>query len=407
VNEAPALAYLRSSAAIRERCGQVFAAGMRGELAHFAIEPARLGEVASYCVQITRERYPDLRVPPHSRFGHFEAGGVQRMAAVDRALAGCDRIERARRLCELVVTSVLLDAGAGPTWRFVEADTGLTLNRSEGLAVASLAWAADGGMASSGEPYRVDAAGLSAIDQAALDAAFQVTPDNPLVGSAGRVHVLRELGRVLSARRDVFGPEARLGGLIDRLVGEAVAGALPATRILETLLDAFSEIWPGRLRLGSAPLGDVWAHAAVGGEGDSRGLVPLHKLSQWLSYSLLHPLEVAGVRVTGLDRLTGLAEYRNGGLFLDMGALVPKHPAVLAEAHAVGSELVVEWRALTVCLLDRLAPLMREELGLTAEELPLSSVLEGGTWAAGRALAQRLRADGSAPLRVVSDGTVF
>jgi hypothetical protein len=39
--------------------------------------------------------------------------------------------------------------------------------------------------------------------------------------------------------------------------------------------------------------------------------------------------------------------------------------------------------------------------------LPLAKVLEGGTWAAGRIIARRLRADGSPPLNVVSDGTVF
>jgi hypothetical protein len=38
--------------------------------------------------------------------------------------------------------------------------------------------------------------------------------------------------------------------------------------------------------------------------------------------------------------------------------------------------------------------------------MPLACVLEGGTWAAGRALAQRLR-DGLPPVTVVSDGTVF
>ncbi|MDP3376399.1 MAG: DUF1688 family protein, partial [Hydrogenophaga sp.] len=67
---------------------------------------------------------------------------------------------------------------------------------------------------------------------------------------------------------------------------------------------------------------------------------------------------------------------------------------------------IVEWRALTVALLDELAPLVRAELGLSAEQMPLACVLEGGTWAAGRLLAQRLR-DGLPPLNIVSDGTVF
>jgi hypothetical protein len=59
--------------------------------------------------------------------------------------------------------------------------------------------------------------------------------------------------------------------------------------------------------------------------------VPFHKLSQWLAYSLVEVFEEAGVPVHGLDELTGLPEYRNGGLFLDLGVLALRDPA-LAEA---------------------------------------------------------------------------
>jgi hypothetical protein len=90
------------------------------------------------------------------------------------------------------------------------------------------------------------------------------------------------------------------------------------------------------------------------------GLVPFHKLSQWLTYSLIEPLSISGVGVSDIEALTGLAEYRNGGLFLDLGVLEAKHAAVMEETHPPGSEVVVEWRALTVALLDRLAPLVRE-----------------------------------------------
>jgi hypothetical protein len=134
--------------------------------------------------------------------------------------------------------------------------------------------------------------------------------------------------------------------------------------------------------------------------------MPLHKLSQWLTYSLLEPLEWAGVTVTGLDTLTGLPEYRNGGLLLDAGALRLKDAALAARTWHAGDEFIVEWRALTVALLDELAPLVRERLGLDASQMPLACVLEGGTWAAGRVLAQRLRA-GAPPLAIASDGTVF
>ena len=403
----PAVELLRSPATIRERCEHVLQAGLRAELRHFAVDLSRLPEAARLTAQITRTRYPDLRVPAHSRFTHFDAGGVPRQAQLERDLAGLEPRERARRLVDLVVTSVLLDAGAGAAWRFVEPDTGLTLSRSEGLAVASLLWAKSGGLSSRGEPYRVDAAGLTAVDAASLERAFQVTERNPLVGVAGRVHLLRSLARALSERRDVFGDPPRSGGLIDTLFAKNSAGTISAASLLHGVLDGLGAIWPGRLALQGIALGDVWQHAAAGGDGASQGYLPLHKLSQWLCYSLLYPLEVAGLTVTGLDQLTGLAEYRNGGLFLDLGVLVAKHEQVSSEAHQVGSELVVEWRALTVALLDRVAPLVRAELGLDAAALPLAAVLEGGTWAAGRALAQQLRADAGPPIRVLSDGTVF
>jgi len=399
-----ALLELRSSRTIRERAAQLHARGVRGELAHFDVDEARLPEVARLTAGVTRERYPDLRVPPHSRFAHFDAGGVPRMAALEGELAALPALERARRLTELVVVSVLLDAGAGSRWRFVEHATGSALGRSEGLAIASLAWVQQGGMSQRGESYRVDAAGLAAVDEAALARAFQVRADNPLVGLAGRVHLLRELGRALAARPDVFGPDARIGGMVDWLCERAQGGAIAAPAVLGLILDALGGIWPGRLQVDSVPLGDVWPHAAVGGEGKTAGLLPLHKLSQWLCYSLIHPLQVAGLEVSELSELTGLAEYRNGGLFIDAGVLVPKRAELLTAAHEVGSEVVVEWRGLTVALLDRMLPLVQRELGVA---LSLPAMLEGGSWAAGRVLAAQKRQDGGPPLSIVSDGTVF
>jgi len=66
----------------------------------------------------------------------------------------------------------------------------------------------------------------------------------------------------------------------------------------------------------------------------------------------------------------------------------------------------VEWRALTVALLDSLAPLVAGCLGLPPAQLPLIKLLEGGTWAAGRELAAAKRG-GAPPIRVATDGTVF
>jgi hypothetical protein len=70
-------------------------------------------------------------------------------------------------------------------------------------------------------------------------------------------------------------------------------------------------------------------------------------------------------------------------------------------------EAVIEWRALTVTLLDELAPRVRALLGLDETQLPLAAMLEGGTWAAGREIAAERRAGGDPPLTIASDGTVF
>ena len=401
---ASALAELRSPLTIRARCERVLEAGLAGQLAHFTVDLSKLHEVARRTARVTRERYPNLDIPAHSRFAHFDVGGVSRLAGLMRELARHDPLEQARVLVDVVVTSVLLDAGAGAPWHYHEAATGQAIGRSEGLAVASLAWVKDGGLSSRGRAYEVDAGGLCAVTEDSLARAFQVSPANPLVGVAGRVHLMRELGRALAARPDVFSREARIGQLVDFLSARAQSGELPAALILETLLDSLASIWPGRLTLGGVPLGDVWQHPQAGGEGSTAGFLPLHKLSQWLSYSLLHPLRIAGLTVRDLDALTGLAEYRNGGLFVDLGVLTTRDPAARTATHEVSSELIVEWRALTVALLDRVAPLVCAELG---KALSLPSVLEGGTWAAGRELARELRADAGPPLHIRSDGTVF
>jgi hypothetical protein len=135
--------------------------------------------------------------------------------------------------------------------------------------------------------------------------------------------------------------------------------------------------------------------------------VPFHKLSQWLSYSLLEPFEWAGIPVRGLDALTGLPEYRNGGLLLDAGVIQPRDADFAARPRRPDEPWVIEWRALTVHLLDALAPLVRERLGVSAAQLPLACILEGGTWAAGRQIAAEHRPGGAPPVQIDSDGTVF
>jgi hypothetical protein len=384
---------LLTAAAVRERAHELLAIALTGDLADWRVDLDRLPAAADLTAAVVRDSYPDLRVPFHARWRHFTAAGRDLWAEAEKP---ADPAERGRVAFDLVIPSVLLDAGAGPVWRYRDAATGAVLARSEGLGVASLRLFESGAMsADPGHPLRAD--GLKKIDAAALARAFQVSPDNPLVGLEGRAALLRRLGETVG----------RPGDLFDAMAARAAGGRLLAPVVLEVLLQALGPIWPGRIALGGVPLGDCWRHPALKRNDATDGLVPLHKLSQWMAYSLIEPLQAAGIEVIEIDGLTGLAEYRNGGLFVDTGVLQLNDPADAHRAHPVESPLVVGWRALTVALLDELAPLVRERLGVRAEDFPLARVLEGGTWAAGRRIARERRADGGPPIAVVSDGTVF
>lgn len=266
------------------------------------------------------------------------------------------------------------------------------------------------------DPLRADAEALAALSVEELAAGFQAGPENPLVGLEGRRTLLVRLAAAVRDRPDLFAREdgPRPGGIVDALAARAEGGRLPAREILAAVLEGLGPVWPGRIALAGRSLGDAWPHPdlaplveAAGGPAEGADVAPFHKLSQWLSYSLVEPLALMDVTVTDLDGLTGLAEYRNGGLFVDVGAIVPRDGAAAAGPLAVDDPLVVEWRALTVALIDDLAPMVREALGASAEDLPLCAILEGGTWLAGRRIAREKRPEGGPPLQVASDGTVF
>jgi hypothetical protein len=399
---------LLSAAAVRERAHRMLGLGDR--LPNFRVDLAKLDETADLVIETTRAAYPDLDIPFHSRWRHFEIDGFDYWGELDQAMAWPSPEEKARAAFDLAIVSVLLDAGAGPQWQYRYPVSGETIGRSEGLALASLVMFRDCEFSMwPSRPLRVDGSILAELSEAKLIRGFQVTASNPLAGLSGRADLLRRLGRTVLAAPEIFGRNdtPRPGGLFDHLAALAQNGKIAAPVILLEILTHLGPIWPARLTLGGIALGDCWKHSALKTDDETSGLVPLHKLSQWLSYSLIEPLQWAGLEVTDIDGLTGLAEYRNGGLFIDTSVLSLRDRAAGSHEHTVDSELVVEWRALTVALLDRLADIIRARLNMDRESLPLAKILKGGTWAAGRANARQLRPDGGPPLKVISDGTVF
>jgi hypothetical protein len=229
--------YLRSIYAVRERSRLVLEKAKKNQLKHFTVDMSKFGDVASFVVSIIKVRLtmskhaicphpaltplqrdyaPDYAsIPPHGRWQHFDVGGRPR---IDQLMASwpstVDNQERTRRLLDLFLVSVLLDAGAGTKWQYKSKESGKVYRRSEGLAVASLEMFKAGTFSSDPkEPYQVDSAGLKKLDVATVARGLQVTASNPIDGLEGRTTLLLRLGEALQ-NQEVFGLEARPGNML-------------------------------------------------------------------------------------------------------------------------------------------------------------------------------------------------
>ncbi len=390
--------YLLSPKAIRESTKAIYDYTVAGK-GYFNIHMEKLNPCVDYVLVVIKENYPTLDIPFHSRWGHFRAGGVNRENILNQRIVHNEPLEKARCKLDLVITSVLLDAGSGPKWSYKEESSDQTFARSEGLGIASFHMFLNGAFSSdSNKALQADSLGLKNLTEDSVNKYFQVTPENPLVGVAGRVSLLKNLGAAVE-NSPLF-PRRRPGSIIDYLMSK-YGNEIPAEGLLRAVLDGLGSIWPGRINLDGVNLGDVWKHHATG------ELIAFHKLSQWMTYSLVEPLLEAGLKVTGAEKLTGLAEYRNGGLILDFGLITAKNPSDLQKSWKPEEDFIIEWRALTVCFLDLIGEAVQKNLGKTPQEFPLAKVLEGGTWWAGRKIAAEKRPGGGPPFQIISDGTVF
>ena len=392
---------------IRKQCMRIYSLAKKGHLSHIVLDESKLDECVDYVETVIRENYPTLDIPSHSRMRHFKPSIFNRM--VDSWPQ--DSVERCRRLVDLCTVSVLLDAGAGPNWKYICPWDGTVSKRSEGLAQASLDMFTDGCFSS--DPAlkcRVNSVGLSNLKLDTLKRGFQVHGDNVVTGLEGRLGLLHRLGEALEANAEFFGPLEmfRPGNVVDYVLKhvDKANGTVSVNVLWQAVMKGYVDIWPSHTTT-NLRRGDVWVHSKIKNPSEpGSDLVPFHKLSQWLTYSLIEVMEsTLNIKFTNVDQMTALAEYRNGGLLIDLGVLKLRDQRMKTFGVHVGSELVVEWRALTVVLIDVIAERLRKKFGKS--DLPLTSILEGGTWRAGRKIAFALRPDGSPPISVESDGTVF
>ncbi|KAK4056546.1 hypothetical protein OIO90_002394 [Microbotryomycetes sp. JL221] len=435
--------YLKSLSSIRERCSQVFQLAERDELEYWTVDLTKQDDIVEFvCSLIERDYGTEYdSIPLHGRWRHFVGNRVDPLLK-QWERDQVDQIEVARRMFDLMVSSVLMDAGAGNVWKYKPKDAGEPIARSEGLAVGSLEMFEHGLFSGvKDQPCRVDAEGLARITTEQISRAMQVSESNPMTGIEGRAQLLVRLGDVLndaSNERYFSSPNdsaKRPGNIIDYLLAHPTSQQIPSpgsyniavqvNTLWDVVVNGLSGVWPAtRSKIDGVSLGDVWPVIclAKNAKSSTDALVSFHKLSQWLTYSLIEVLEtILSWKVLGKEKMTGLPEYRNGGLLIDFGLLQPRIPQLLESfdmnvPQTLPSLLeippldpshsaVVEMRAVTIIMLDKLAEGIRKRVGV---DLTLPQVLEAGTWKAGREIAKKLRPDtGGPPFQYVADGTVF
>ncbi|KAF4965982.1 hypothetical protein FZEAL_10712 [Fusarium zealandicum] len=427
--------YLLSLRAIRERAKVVGDIAKSGNLTHFELREDKLDDVVDFVASVIKRDFgPDNfhKIPPHGRWQHFEVGNVPRISNVleEWKTEGCDNTELTRRLIDLFFVSVLLDAGAGDHWRYTEPKTGQVYERSEGIAVASLDMfnslaftASEAGTVPMVDAWRAGK-GLKQLETSQLAKGFQVSDDNPMLGVDSRAALLRSLGQSLLAHPDTIRLFAHK--ILDHMIKSAGESSnldiLFLWDVLQTLL---IPVWPqDRTTIGDTPIGDAWPlstlrNGAVSSSPETvaEGIQPFHKLTQWLTYSLMVPFQrILGMQWINADSLTALPEYRNGGLFVDLGVLSLKKETLDRGLEASGEELplyeagddaIVEWRAMTLVLIDILYSRIQSRMG-DGVQLSMAQLLEAGTWKSGREIAAERRPQTkSSPILIKSDGTIF
>ncbi|PHH72868.1 hypothetical protein CDD80_4209 [Ophiocordyceps camponoti-rufipedis] len=435
--------YLRSLGAVRERSKLVLSKALENDLNHFTVDMTKLPDVVAFVSRLIKRDYdaPFNTIPGHGRYQHFCVGDRDRVAQLMASWPeSIDNTEKCRRLIDLFLVSVLLDAGAGTQWSYKSPENGRTYRRSEGLAIASLDMFKAGLFSgNAANKTQVDKAGLQSLTVEKLEAGLQSRPGNQLAGLEGRTALLIRLADALDDKKDFFGADGRPGNMIDHLLSHPSTLAssvlvVPLPVLWNVLMNGLASIWPpSRTALNGVSLGDAWPCNAMRRQDGApwESILPFHKLTQWLTYSLMQPMQsLLNMHFAGTELLTGLPEYRNGGLFVDTGVLTLKaddqerglqnyaeycrrtgtKAVEVAPMFEPGDDVVVEWRGVTVGLLDTLRVEVNKALKaeLAGNELTLPQLLEAGSWKGGREIAEIHRPNTKEPpILIESDGTVF
>lgn len=375
---------------VRRRAHAFLDMGIAGKLNHVGLDLTKLDDALGLVLETTKEIYPDFQIPPYGIWRAFETGGIDRWSAMASAREFETAQEMLLAAADLALLALFMKTRHPGNWVFEDPMTGSKVAGDDALALAAFHMFASGSF--SGEmtdPYRVDAETLVRLDLNELTSGLQWDrdADHELLG-AMQAH-LKRFGEAMALRPDLFseGNVTRPGVLALRLAGEAGAG-IDASKLLDNLLETFAPVWDGGAKAGDVGLGDSFDYTGKSA-GSETTTVPFHLCAQEMVYSLVEPFAWAGFEVTGLQDLTPPSDLAHAALFVQTGVLAISSENDEALPEETKTDRMVELRAVSAALADKLADRLRSELDVSADQVPLTCILEGGTSRAGlRILSQ-------------------
>ena len=327
----------------------VLARAERGLSQHFGLDGRRVEAAATRLAERVRPdpAAPDADLPLVTVWRDLRERHPEALDGLASAVQHLDPRERARCGLDLAVLAALLDPAGGASPIFLQLCAAFAEGRLAAVPQATGA--------------RLEADGL--VRWLISDAAGQIPKPTR--------HRLDALVEGLRRDRVLFGTSARFGLFLDTLLAEQQGGLLDVGRVAALLggMDAAimsGSVWATAVR----GLGDVWRLPGLVpdlGQGD---LVPFHAVLQALLLAMVEPLDETGLAFVDETQLGVPATAALARQMLRLRLLRPRHAAVTRLVHPPGSDIVVEMRALSLGLVERLGEQARARLGVDAKALP-------------------------------------
>lgn len=384
----PALALFQPDE-IRRKAHMMLALAAEDRLDHVGVDLDRLDTAVATVLETTRENYPDFQIPPYGVWRSFEAGGIDRW----QAMASARGFETAEQMlagaADLALLGIAMSTLHPAGWRYEDRMTETVATGTTASALAAFHMFASGSFSSEmTDPYRVDAGALVSMDLIELAAGLQWDDRDDADHLKAMQRHLKRFGEALALRPDLFGEgEATRPGLLAVRLAKESDGPIDAAQILDRILEALAPVWEGGATSGDIWLGDAFVHSGLPGN-DVHAIVPFHLAAQQMVYALVEPFAWAGFEVAGLEKLTAPADLVHAALFVQSGVLALKGDSGSLAPEAIRDRMI-EIRALTLALTDKLAERLASGLGMSLDQVPFTCILEGGTSRAGNHIVEQ------------------